>query len=162
MPRISTRTCCAPAVLALAGLLCACEGPPPDEPAAAPVASAPAENPEDTEQKLAGTWLREFSENGVASRRILVLQPDGAFHESVRIVDASGAVTEQAHEGTWIYDGTNLKRKYTLMNGKPPSRLNLPFATFAIHFETRNEFVGVDHIHGNRIRYQRVSSDTKP
>jgi hypothetical protein len=162
MPRISNWTCRAPAVLALAALLCGCEGPAPGEPAVATAPAAATENPEDTEQKLVGTWLREFNENGIASRRILLLQPDGVFHESVRIVDASGGVTEQTHEGTWIYDGTNLKRKYTLMNGKSPSRLNLPFATFAIHFETRNEFVGVDHIHGNRIRYQRVGSDTKP
>jgi hypothetical protein len=161
MPRICPWTCCAPALLSLAALLCGCEGPPADGPDPAP-ASAVAESPEDTEQKLAGTWLREFKENGIGSRRILVLQPDGVFRESVRIVDASGAVTEQAHEGTWIYDGTNLKRKYTLMNGKSPSRLNLPFATFQIHFETRNEFVGVDHIHGNRIRYQRVGPETRP
>jgi hypothetical protein len=149
-------------VLALAALLCGCEGPAPDGPVAASAPAAPAENPEDTEQKLVGTWLREFKENGIASRRILVLQADRVFRESVRIVDAAGAVTEQSHEGTWIYDGTNLKRKYTLMNGKSPSRLNLPFATFAIRFETRNEFVGVDHIHGNRIRYQRVNPETRP
>ena len=147
MTRISPWTRCAPVLLALAALLCGCEEPPQDA---------------DTQQQLSGTWLREFKENGIASRRILVLQPDGVFHEAVRIVDAGGAVTEQAHEGTWIYDGTNLKRKYTLMNGKSPSRLKLPFATFEIQFETRNEFTGVYHIHGNRIRYHRVAADTLP
>ena len=117
---------------------------------------------EDNAQKLHGTWLRETEDGGVRARRILVLQADGAFQEKVRIIDSAGQATEQQHAGTWIYDGTNLKRKYTLMNGQPPSRLNLPFATFEIRFETRNEFVGIDHIHGNRIRYQRVGPETKP
>jgi hypothetical protein len=146
MPRSSLLPGCAAALLALALLLGGCEGP----------------QAQDVEQGLHGTWLRELTEKGITSRRILVLQPDGVFHESVRIVDTGGAVTEQAHEGTWIYDGTNLKRKYTLMNGKSPSRLNLPFATFEIRFETRNEFTGVDHIHGNTIRYQRVAPETRP
>jgi hypothetical protein len=65
-------------------------------------------------------------------------------------------VTEFAHEGTWLFDGTNLKRKYTLMDGKPPSRLNVPFATFEITFASRNSFTGVDHIHGHRIEYRRL------
>jgi hypothetical protein len=135
--------------LAVGLLLGGCEGPAADSEV-------------DTAQKLQGTWLRESADAEIHARRILVLQPDGVFQEKVRIVERSGKATEQEHQGTWIYDGTNLKRKYTLMNGQPPSRLNLPFATFEIRFETRNEFVGVDHIHGNRIRYQRVGPETKP
>ncbi len=111
---------------------------------------------------LPGTWLREQEGEGVRARRILHLAADGGFQESVRVTDASGKVTEQLHQGTWLYDGTNLKRKYTLMNGQPPSRLNLPFATFQIEFPSRNEFVGVDHIHGNRIAYRRVDAQTRP
>ena len=111
------------------------------------------------QEQLRGTWLREYSERGVRVRRILSLQADGAFHEKVRIVEASGAVTDYAHEGTWLYDGTNLKRRYTLMNGEPPSRLNVPFATFEIAFESRNEFTGVDHIHGHTVHYRRIGDD---
>src|SRR4051794_25453023 len=85
---------------------------------------------QDRQDLLRGTWLREYSEGGVQVRRVLELEADGAFHESVRIAEGSGRVTRLAHEGTWLYDGTNLKRKYTLMNGEPPSRLNVPFATF--------------------------------
>ncbi|QJW83910.1 hypothetical protein HK414_07770 [Ramlibacter terrae] len=48
------------------------------------------------------------------------------------------------------------------MNGEPPSRLNLPIATFQIAFEAPDEFVGVDHIHGNRVRYRRVAAGTQP
>ncbi len=48
------------------------------------------------------------------------------------------------------------------MNGKPPSRLNLPFATFQVSFEHSDEFIGIDHIHGNSVRYRRVAPDTQP
>jgi hypothetical protein len=117
---------------------------------------------EDTEQLLQGTWLREYTADGAKVRRVLVLAPDGGFREVARVVDATGGATEFVHEGTWLFDGTNLKRKYTMMNGKPPSRLNVPFATFEIRFETRNEFVGLDHIHRNRIEYRRVLPETLP
>ena len=113
------------------------------------------------QDELQGTWLREATEQGVRSRHLLVLEPDGAFRESVRVVDGAGAVTDYVHAGTWLYDGTNLKRKYSVVNGRPPSRLNLPFATFEIEFESRNEFAGVDHIHGNRIAYRRVAPETQ-
>ncbi|MDB5743203.1 MAG: hypothetical protein JWR68_1518 [Polaromonas sp.] len=117
---------------------------------------------EEVQEHLAGTWLREYSEKGIQARRILVLSPDGAFLETVRITDATGQVSEQVHAGFWLYDGTNLKRKYTSMNGKPPSRLNLPFATFQIRFDSKNEFTGIDHVHRNRIQYQRVAPEILP
>lgn len=103
----------------------------------------------DVADRLPGTWLREHVEQGVRSRRLLHLDPGGTFREQVRLVSAGGEASEHEHAGTWLYDGTNLKRKYTLMNGEPPSRLKLPFATFEIRFESRDEFVGTDHIHRN-------------
>jgi hypothetical protein len=108
---------------------------------------------------LRGTWLREYTEDGAQVQRVLSLEPGGTFHESVHVVEAAGTVTDFRHEGTWLYDGTNLKRRYTLMNGKPPSRLNLPFATFEIAFDSRNAFTGIDHIHGHRIEYHRMAAD---
>jgi hypothetical protein len=111
---------------------------------------------------LRGTWLREYRKDGVQVRHILSLEPGGTFHESVHVVEAAGAVTDFEHQGTWLYDGTNLKRKYTLMNGKPPSRLNVPFATFEIAFDSRNAFTGVDHIHGHHIEYRRMAVDAVP
>ena len=116
----------------------------------------------DRQDLLRGTWLREYSEGGVQVRRVLELDGGGAFHESVRIAAADGRVTRMEHEGTWLYDGTNLKRKYTVMNGAPPSRLNVPFATFEVDFQGRNDFVGVDHVHRVRVEYRRVADDTKP
>jgi len=146
------------AALAVGALLATCDGVRPD---ATPDTQA-ARRTENTRDMLPGTWLREYTSRDVRVRRVLRLQPDGAFHEAVRGVDPAGAVVEHVHEGTWLYDGTNLKRKYTLVDGNPPSRLNLPFATFEIAFETRNEFVGVDHIHRNRVVYRRVPEDTRP
>ena len=63
--------------------------------------------------------------------------------------------------GTKLFDGTRLKRKDTLMNGRPPSRLNLPFATFEVQLPTRNALVGVDHIHRHRVPYRRVRPETE-
>jgi hypothetical protein len=146
------------ALLALAALLATCEHAVPS-PGPGPSAALA---PDEVQQLLQGTWLREYGKDAVQARRVLELAADGSFRESVRATAASGAAIEHVHEGTWLYDGTNLKRKYTLMNGKPPSRLNLPFATFQIAFETRDEFVGTDHIRGHKIRYRRVTEGTQP
>jgi hypothetical protein len=142
--------------VALGAVLLASAVSPPDLPRSANLE----QGTHVVEQQLQGTWLREYTEQGVDVRRILTLQLNGSFLERVRVVDEAGHITDYEHEGTWLYDGTNLKRKYTLMNGKPPSRLNLPFATFQVSFEHSDEFVGVDHIHGHRVRYRRVAPDT--
>ena len=115
---------------------------------------------EAVQDRLPGTWLREFEEDGIRVRRILVLETDGRFHEMTRITDASGAITEHTHAGQWLYDGTNLKRKYTSMDGKLPSRLNLPFVALELKFESKNEFIGTDRVHKNEARYRRVQPET--
>lgn len=137
------------AAVALAALASQC--PPPTEEAV-----------RDTEQQLQGTWLREYAADGVQVRRVLTLAPGGAFRERARAVEVNGRATEFVHEGTWLFDGTNLKRKYTSVDGKPPSRLNVPFATFAITFDGRNAFRGVDHVRGHEVRYRRTSPDAQP
>ena len=145
-------------VLALGAMLAQCANPP-DSGESGPGLAFSAE---ETADLLPGTWLREYGDKGVQARRVLTLEPRGSFHEVARVTDAKGSVTRFEHEGTWLYDGTNLKRRYTLMDGKPPSRLNVPFATFAIAFESRNAFTGVDHIHANTVHYRRVAPDTIP
>lgn len=136
-----------------------------DRPSAqAPALAAPAQPPPaevDVADRLPGTWLREHVDKGMRSRRLLHLEPGGTFSEQVRIVSATGEASRHEHAGTWFYDGTNLKRKYTVMNGRPPSRLNLPFATFEIRFESRDRFEGTDHIHRNTVRYRRVPRETE-
>ncbi len=145
----------------LALVLASYDRPASDALHAVPLPVQPPAEKVDAADRLPGTWLREQVEQGVQSRRLLRLEPGGDFREQVRIVSASGAVSQHEHAGTWFYDGTNLKRKYILMNGRSPSRLNLPFATFEIRFESRNEFVGMDHIHRNTVRYQRVPPETE-
>ena len=157
MSRSSIASVCAPALLALA-VLWTCDL----SLRASAVGAMQEAAAEETEDLLQGTWLREYTVLNTRARRVLVLEADGQFRESVRAVDDRGGVLEQVHEGTWLYDGTNLKRKYTSMNGKPPSRLNVPFATFQIRFDSTNEFHGVDHIRGHRILYRRVSAGTLP
>ncbi len=147
------------AIACLALLLATCGRPTETSPLAAHAQRPPAEV--DVADRLPGTWLREQAEEGVRSRRLLHLDPGGTFREQVRLVSSSDEVSEHEHAGTWLYDGTNLKRKYTVMNGRPPSRLNLPFVTFEIRFESRNSFVGTDHIHRNTVRYQRVPPETE-
>lgn len=152
MSRVSLPVLGIVAMLALIVLVARFQSAVPDTGAA----TATGMSAQDRGALLRGTWLREYGDDGVQVRRVLSLEAGGSFHETVRIVDAAGRVTQQAHEGTWVYDGTNLKRKYTLMNGQPPSRLNVPFATFEVRFDTPNEFTGVDHIHGHRIHYRRM------
>ncbi len=158
MSRASVGKSCALGLLGMAALVCASDSWL-DTPRPGVVASGSAE---DLAQRLQGSWRRDSSEDGVRSRHLLVLAADGTFREAVRVTGADGVQTRFVHQGTWLFDGTNLKRKYTSMNGKPPSRLNLPFATFQLAFQGRNEFVGIDHIHGNRIRYERVAPGAEP
>jgi hypothetical protein len=146
----------AAAALAVGALATRCTSPP-DSGESGPHGAF---NAQQTAELLPGTWLREYGDKGMQVRRLLTLEGQGGFREVARVTDPNGQVTQFVHEGTWLYDGTNLKRRYTLMNGEPPSRLNVPFATFEIAFETSNEFTGVDHIHANRIHYRRVGSET--
>ncbi len=172
MTRPVSKLCSSAVLVALCGLLGSCDSAPMDDANASVGASARASpavadaqrkhhNPEEAEQQLVGTWLREHQDKGVRSRRLLRLDADGSFEEKVRLTDAAGVVSEHLHAGTWLFDGTNLKRKYTLMNGQPPSRLNLPFATFQIELPSRNELVGTDHIHKHRVHYRRVQPETE-
>ena len=137
------------AIAMLVGLgLSACDSPPADSPQ------------EVVQQRLVGTWLRDYQQDGAHVRRLLVLDADGHFTETARVTTPSGAVTEHANTGEWLYDGTNLKRKYLSSDGKAMSRLTLPFATFALRFESSREFVGIDHLHKVEVRYLRVAQGT--
>ena len=71
------------AALALGALLATCDGV---RPGAAPDSQA-ARRAESTREMLPGTWLREYTSRDVNVRRVLRLQPDGAFLESVRGID---------------------------------------------------------------------------
>ncbi len=113
--------------------------------------------------RLVGTWLRAYDEAGTRVRRVLVLESDGSFHERSAVVSVDTAVPRESHgSGTWLFDGTNLKRHYRLVNGQPVSAPTVPFATFELRFTSRAEFVGVDRIRGRQVTYQRVAEGTLP
>lgn len=75
-----------------------------------------------------------------------------------------GAELPQASQGSgeWVFDGTNLKRRYTLINGKPVSAPTVPFATFEIRFSSRTQFIGLDRVRKFEVVYERVSEGTLP
>ncbi|MES2190689.1 MAG: hypothetical protein V4454_11230 [Pseudomonadota bacterium] len=111
---------------------------------------------EEIQQRLTGSWLREYDQEGAHVRRLLVLEADGHFTESARVVDKAGQVTVHSHAGNWLFDGMNLKRHYTSFDGKKPSSPVLPYATFQVRFESSREFVGTDNLRRREVRYQRV------
>jgi hypothetical protein len=92
----------------------------------------------------------------------LVLEPGGGFREMATATDAGSPVAEHMHEGEWLFDGTNLKRRYLRVDGRLPSAPIVPFATLELRFPSRNEFIGVDNVHKHEVRYRRVSEGTLP
>lgn len=112
--------------------------------------------------RLVGTWLRDYEENGTRVRRILILQPDGRFHEMSRSLGPQQAGARHAHEGEWLFDGTNLKRRYTRMDGQPVAAPQMPFAAFQIRFDGSHAFTGTDNVRHHALRYQRVADGTQP
>jgi hypothetical protein len=128
----------------------ACDNPPDDSPQRA------------IEERLVGTWLREYTDGGVSVRRVLVLQADGRFRESSVAGDARAPVDASTHEGEWTYDGTNLKRRYLLVNGDKPAAPMVPFATFELRFASPDEFTGLDRVRKREVVYRRVGDGTVP
>ena len=131
--------------------LVACESAPPDG------------QDESTRLRLVGTWLRAYDEQGVRVRRVLVLNNDGTFQESASMQPGDGIVpqTISGGSGDWLFDGTNLKRHYRLINGKPTAAPTVPFVTFEIRFTSRTEFVGINRVRRLKVVYQRVQDGTQ-
>ncbi len=117
-------------------------------------------NDDPTRERLVGYWLRDYDEGTQHVRRLLVLQADGQFRESVRAVDANGQATALENQGEWLFDGTNLKRRYKRLDGQTISAPFAPFATFEIRFESSRAFIGLDHVHKRSVHYQRVNDGT--
>ena len=109
-------------------------------------------------EHLPGTWVRVDERETSVVKKYLVLDTNGDFSETTLISLDSGQTQTHRHKGTWLFDGVNLKRKYDWIDGRAPSRMNLPFVTFEIHFQSKNDFEGIDHIHHNQIHYVRESS----
>jgi hypothetical protein len=117
---------------------------------------------QDTRERLVGTWLRDYEEGQVRVRRVLVLDASGQFHEASRITEQGAAEIDHTGEGDWLFDGTNLKRRYTRVDGKAPSAPIVPFATFELRFPSRNQFIGLDRVRHVEVSYRRVEDGTEP
>jgi hypothetical protein len=111
---------------------------------------------------LVGTWLRDYEQDGTHIRRTLELAPDGHFRELSRSLGPQDIGTRHAHEGEWLYDGTNLKRRYTRMDGQPVSAPTMPYVAFQIRFNGNHEFVGTDNVRHRELRYERAPPGTEP
>lgn len=132
-------------------LMSGCDNPPEDSAV------------RDVQRRLVGTWLREYEEQGTRVRRVLVLESDGMFHELSTITPPDGVPAQDAQgSGEWVFDGTNLKRRYLVLNGKQAGHPRMPYATFELRFPSKTEFVGVDHVRKREVRYVRVPDGTLP
>ena len=122
------------------------------------------EKNESTRQRLVGTWLRAYDEHGTRVRRVLVLEDNGTFQEASSILPADGLVAQSLASGSgdWLFDGTNLKRHYRLINGKATAAPIVPFATFEIRFSSRTEFIGLDRVRRLEVVYERAPDGTEP
>jgi hypothetical protein len=138
------------AAMLAAACLCSCIQPPDDTPDRL------------VAERLVGTWLREYEEDATRVRRILVLESDGRFRELATVSAVAGPATQHSHSGEWRFDGTNLKRRYTRMDGRQPAAPIVPFATFELKFQSPDEFLGVDNVHRRQVRYRRVMDGTLP
>ena len=121
-----------------------------------------ADSPRAVEERLVGTWLREYAQDGVRIRRVLVLEPGGHFREMSRRSDLAASQADHVHAGEWRFDGVNLKRRYTSVDGRLPAAPAMPYATFELKFRSRNEFTGVDNVRGREVEYARVAEGTLP
>jgi hypothetical protein len=114
----------------------------------------------ETAEKLVGTWLREIEGPDAKARRILVLHADGTFSETLVAVFLDGHKVKEERSGDWIFDGRNLKRRYTHHDGRPIG--NYVFVTFELTSFSGREFEGKNHLQREEIRYRRVAEGTAP
>jgi len=140
-----------PGAMALVAALCGGCSDAPSEAAA-----------ELVHDRLVGTWLREYQDDSTRVRRVLVLEPAGRFQELTIVSPAGAPAIRHEHQGAWLFDGTNLKRRYTLVDGRLPTAPMVPFATLQVDFPTRHEFIGIDNVRQRQVRYQRVAAGTLP
>jgi hypothetical protein len=149
MPRLIG---CRRRLLCLAGaaVLAACGNPPDDSPE------------QRTSERLVGTWLREYRQQDTAVRRVLVLSADGRFQERSEAKVDNGLTEQHTGAGQWLYDGTNLKRRYTELDGKQPAAPTIPFVTFQLRFSSPDAFTGVDNVRKLEVSYRRVAEGTTP
>ena len=134
------------AVLLLAGLAAGCDDP----------------HSRDVKARLVGTWVAESREHGGMARRELTLQDDGRLKETVRIIAPSGASDSHSRAGEWFFDGVNLKRKYTYVDGEPLTNAHFIYETHELKSVTPSELVAGSNVGRGELRFKREGTAEKP
>ncbi len=129
-----------------ASLLAACEDP----------------HVRDVKARLAGTWSAESSEHGGVGRRVLTLEADGHLTESVRLTAPGGAAATESRAGEWSFDGVNLKRKYTHVDGKPLTNAHFIYETHELKSVTATELVASSNVGRGELRLKRGAGGEQP
>jgi hypothetical protein len=129
-------------VLLVASLLSSCEDP----------------QVRDVKRRLVGTWVTESEEHGGVTRRVLTLELDGHTRETLQVVAATGASSVQSRDGEWFFDGVNLKRKYTYVDGKPLTNVYFIYETHELKSVTESEFVAASKVGRGEIRLHRAGA----
>jgi hypothetical protein len=105
--------------------------------------------------RLVGTWVGESQEHGGIARRTLTLQSNGEVTETVRLVASGGASEGQSRRGEWSYDGVNLKRRYTFVDGKPLTNAHFIYETHELKSVTASELVASSNVGRGHVRLRR-------
>lgn len=108
-------------------------------------------------EKLVGTWTEEYSEEHGPVIGTVVLYPDGKFEETVlsRAGQKNAGQGGGRSAGEWSFDGMNLKRKYTSMDGQPLLNASFRYVTYAVKDLRDDGFVGVDNVAGKEAKFRR-------
>ena len=108
--------------------------------------------------RLVGTWFVESQEHGGIARRTLTLEANGHVKDTVRLVAPSGASDVQSREGEWFFDGVNLKRKYTYVDGKPLTNAHFIYETYELKSVTASELVASSNVGRGEVHLKRDES----
>ena len=116
----------------------------------------------DVKARLAGTWYAESTEHGSSVRRVLTFEEDGRVKETVRVMAPNGATKFESRNGEWFFDGVNLKRKYTYVDGKPLTNANFIYETYELKSVTESELVAASSVGRGEVRLKRDSVGGRP
>lgn len=111
--------------------------------------------------RLVGTWISESKEHGGVAQRALTLQADGRVKEVVRIIAPNGASDLNSRDGEWFFDGVNLKRKYTYVDGRPLTNAHFIYETHELKSVTASELVAGSNVGRGELRFKREGAAQK-
>lgn len=115
-----------------------------------------------TKARLVGTWTSESSSQAGVTRRTLSLQADGRVKDTVHITAPTGVSATEIREGEWFFDGVNLKRKYTYIDGKPLTNAHFIYETQELKSITDSELVASSNVGRGTLKLERETTGGHP